>query len=101
MTNEFTSEPFPIALADVMGHHSQRQFAQRVHLSQSTLSRLLSGAAKPDMATMETIAVAMGLDPWYFIEWRTQFIIGLLGVILAEYPNIGITAVKALRRNQC
>lgn len=102
MANEFTSEPFAVALASVMGDHSQRQFAQRVHLSQSTLSRLLSGVAQPDMAIMETIAAAMGFDPWYFVEWRTQFIIGLLGLILAEYPNVGITAIKALRRNcQC
>jgi hypothetical protein len=92
-----SNEPFRIALASLLVGKSQRQFASRVPMDQSTLSRLLSGAKEPSRDVMELIAAAARVDPAYFVEWRADFVSGLVNDCLRMSPNVGVKIVKHIR----
>lgn len=94
---EFTNDPLPVALSRLIGHRSQRQFARRIPVTQSHLSRILSGERKPNLEQLERIAMAANVQPWFFVEWRAMYVATLLGEVLAESPNLSIAALRALR----
>lgn len=94
---EFTNDPLPVALARLLKGRSQRQFAYKVPCSQSHLSRILSGERMPDLAQLELIALAAGVRPWFFPEWRAQYVTALIGEMLAENPHLSVSALKAFR----
>lgn len=95
--SEFTNDPLHVALARLIGARSQRQFARRVPITQSHLCRVLSGERRPSFEQIERIAIAAGVQPWYFAEWRAEYISTLLAEVFAEAPNLSISALKALR----
>jgi transcriptional regulator with XRE-family HTH domain len=92
-----SNEPFPVALASLLVGRSQRQFASRVPMDQSTLSRLLSGIKAPTRDIMERIATAARVDPAYFSEWRAEFVADLVRGCLVNSPHVGVKIVKNVR----
>lgn len=97
MPPQFNTEPFPVALKDLMGARSQRQFAPRIPIDQPTLSRFLSGQLSPDLQMLEAIAAACKVPAHYFVEYRALFISEMVCRVLTARPNLGVTAFKAYR----
>jgi transcriptional regulator with XRE-family HTH domain len=98
---EFTNEPLPIALRQLLRGRSQRQFARKVPISQPYLNRLLAGKfVTIDLEMLENLADAAGVPAWHFPEWRAMYIGGLITEVLAEHPALGITALRALRNTR-
>jgi transcriptional regulator with XRE-family HTH domain len=79
----------------LIGARSQMQFARRVPISQPTLSRLLAGHVEPDLAMLEQIAGAAKVPPYFFVEYRANFIAQMVRRVLLASPHLGITAMKA------
>lgn len=94
---QWSTEPFPGAFTELLNGRSQRQFAMKCGINQSTLSRFLTGASKPDRYTLERIADAARVPPWYFTEWRAMFVAEFFRQMLSEHPALGITTIKQLR----
>lgn len=94
---QYSIEPFRVALATLTSGFSQRAFAKLVPCHQTTLSRLLSGKARPEMAMMERIAVAAGVGPWYFSEWRAAFAAQLVQRALMDDVQFGIRVINGIR----
>lgn len=94
---QYSMDPFREALYKVMDGRSQRAFAADVPCHQATLSRLLSGELSPDMAMMERIAAAAGVQPWFFLEWRAQFVGQVVTDALLTNPNLSVNAIRGLR----
>lgn len=94
---QYSNLPFTKALEDLVSGRSQRQFARRVPCNQATLSKLLRGQYEPDMSMMERLALAGGQGPWYFREWRAQYVGALVTDALMSNPSTGVQAVRALR----
>ena len=97
---EFTNDLFPVALAKLMRGRTQGQFALRIPMSQPNLSKILSGAVKPSLPVIESIADAAGVHPWYFVEWRAQFIGDLISEVFTKQPRLGIAAMKTIRQGR-
>lgn len=97
---EFSNEPLPVALRQLLRGRSQRQFARTVPISQPYLNRLLAGHHKYDLDLLEALAVAANVPPWHFLEWRAMYIGELITTVLAENPHMGITALRALRNTR-
>ena len=98
---EFTNEPLPIALRALLRGRSQRLFAAKVPISQAYLNRLLGGLhSQYDLSLLENLADAASVPPWHFPEWRSQYIGGLITEVLMTNPNMGITALRALRNTR-
>lgn len=95
--SQYSMDPFRETLEKLMDGRSQRAFARRVPCHQTTLSRLLSGALAPDLAMMERIASAAGVQPWYFVEWRAQFVASVVQSSLMANPNMSVNAIRGLR----
>lgn len=100
LPQEFTNDPLPVALGRLLRGRSQRQFAYKVPCSQSHLSRILSGERMPDLDQLERIAEAAGVRPWFFPEWRAQYVSGLVTEVLAENPHLSISALKTIRESR-
>jgi hypothetical protein len=94
---QYSNEPFVEALASLVDGRSQRAFSAEVPCNQATLSRLLSGQAKPDMAMMEGLARAGGVPPWYFREWRAEYLASLIREVMLESPSMSVQALRALQ----
>jgi transcriptional regulator with XRE-family HTH domain len=97
LPTEFTNEPLRVALTKLIAGRSQRQFARKVPISQPHLSRILSGERVPSLEQIEQIASAVGVQPWYFAEWRAKYIGELITEALSRAPHLSITALRALR----
>lgn len=96
----YSMDEFPKALAELLQGRSQRQFAAKIPCNQSTLSRLASGSVKPDMLMMERIAAAAKVPPFYFKEWRAQYLSSLVEKVLLEKPHLGVTAYRNIHKSK-
>lgn len=94
---QFSTDPFPEAMAALLNGRSQRQFALKCGMNQSTLSRFLSGASHPDVYTLQKLAEAAKVPPSYFVEWRAQYVGQLFTKLLTDFPHLGVKAIKTLR----
>lgn len=94
---QYSAAPFTVALARLLEGRSQRSFAPLVPCNQATLSRLLAGQLKPDIRMMERIAAAAGVQPWFFREWRADYVALLVREVLTERPEMGVAAMRALQ----
>jgi len=97
LPDQYTQEPFKGALAKLLKGRSQQAFANKIPCSQSTMSRLLSGDAEPDMAMMERVAAAAKVQPHYFLEYRARYVSDMVQQVLTERPNVSITAFRKAR----
>lgn len=100
LPTEFTNEPLHIALTKLIAGKSQRQFAYKVPISQAYLSRILSGERVPGLKQIEQIAVAAGVQPWYFAEWRARYLGDLIAEAMVRAPHLSITALRSLRESR-
>lgn len=96
----YSMDAFPTALGELLQGRSQRQFAAKIPCNQSTLSRLASGATAPDMLMMERIALAAKVPPFYFKEWRAQYLSRLVEDVLLQKPHLGITAYRQIHKRK-
>lgn len=92
----FTHKPFPEALKDLIGQRSQRSFARRMGCAQGTVSKLLAGQLKPDRYTMERAAAAGRVNPWYFREWRAQYLLDVAADLLRRNPHMSVAYLRAM-----
>ncbi len=78
---------------------SQRQFAAKVPIAQSNLSKILNGNydRRMSISLMERLAAACNLRPWSFPEWRAAYISALVQEVLLEAPHLGIGLIRNLR----
>jgi len=101
---EFSNEPMRTSLPKLMGKRSQRAFAAKVPMSQTHLSRILSGhreaGTELSIETIEGIARAAGVTPWFFPEWRAHYLGELVTQVLMESPHLAITVLKNLRTDR-
>lgn len=93
----YSMDPFPEALTKLLNGRSQRQFAPRVPMHQTTLSRLLSGSLQPDLIMLERIASAAKVMPSYFVEYRAQFVGQLIIRVMTERPNLGVKGFREIK----
>ena len=93
----YTMDPFRESMVKLLGNRSQRAFAPRVPVHQTTLSRLMSGALHPDRTMLERIAEAARVHPSYFVEWRAMYVAQMVEMVLTQRPNMGVTAYKHVR----
>ncbi len=97
---EFSNDPLPVALKRLMRGRSQRAFCRKIPCSQPYLARILTGEIQPGLEFLELIAVAGGVQPWHFPEWRAQYLGALITEVLVESPHLGITAIKGVRNTR-
>lgn len=98
MPDPFSMDPFPDAMVKLLNGRSQRQFARKVPCHQATLSRLISGQLEPDLPMLESIAMAAGVAPAYFLEWRAKYLGELITRACLMRPNISVTVLKRVHR---
>lgn len=94
----FSVDPFPQALATLMGQRKQIDFAPMMHVSQPQLSRLLTGKVKPDLRMMENAARASDVTAAYFVEWRALKIAEIIADVYLRKPQMSVAAVKQIAR---
>lgn len=92
----YSLKPFPQALAELMGSTSQREFAKRIPVHQSSLSRLLSGEMEPAPQMLESVARACSVSPFYFVEWRAIYIAQLVASSYIADPKRSVGMLRAL-----
>jgi hypothetical protein len=93
----YTMDPFPESMLKLLAGRSQRQFAPKIPVHQTTMSRLMSGALVPDKTMLERIAHAAKVHPSYFVEWRAMYVSEMVQSVMTNRPNIGVTAYKHVR----
>lgn len=96
----YSMDPFPEALRKLMNGRSQSAFAMRVPIHQTTLSRMLKGEWMPDLQMLERIAEAAKVQPAYFVEWRAQYVAGLIQRVLMERPNMSVMALRQVKHGR-
>lgn len=93
----YTMDPFKVAMEKLLAGRSQRAFAPRVPMTQTTLARLLRGDVQPSMGVLESIAQAAKVHPSYFVEWRAMYVSGMVQRVLLQRPNVGVKAYREMR----
>lgn len=96
----YSNEPFPVALKQLLAGRSQRQFAMKIPCNQSTLSRMLAGQMKPDLVMLERIAAAAKVNPSYFLEWRALYLGQLITSIFLQRPNLSTPVLRRFRNER-
>jgi hypothetical protein len=92
----FTNKPFPDALRELIRGRSQDAFARRMGCAQGTVSKLLNGHLKPDRFYMERAAAAGEVEPWYFAEYRAQYLAEAMAELLMSKPQMSVTYLQKL-----
>ncbi len=77
---------------------TQRQFVEKLPMTQSSLSRIMSGTWKPSRIDLEVIAEGLEIQPAVFREWRAMYLSEAVMAFCTQYPNQSIAAVKQIRR---
>lgn len=95
--DEFTLEPIPVALPKLLKDRQQREFAAEMPMDPGHFSRILNGRVVPNLSVIQRIAEVAGVNPYFFAEYRAQYVGQLIQTVMLTSPNLGITAVKQLR----
>lgn len=98
ITPRYSMQPFPLAVAELKGERSLRQFAGRVPMDHRELSRMMSGKSKPSAYWLERIAASCRVTPAYFLEWRIEYVTRRLTGVFMARPNLSVGVVKRLRQ---
>lgn len=111
LSPRYSSDPFPIAVQELMGTDSLRAFAEKVPMGHQRLWEMMnhkrgvnilrrtSGSIVDVEATMTrlaTIARAGKVGPAYFVEWRNLWLQQALTSALTVQPNLSIALMKQL-----
>lgn len=84
---DYTVEPFHVALRALAGTRSLQNLGRRTGLSKANLSRLLSNQKEPRAEEMEAVAAAFDKRPTYFAEYRTILFADMVRERLASDPD--------------
>lgn len=99
ITPQYSMDPFPVAVKELIGARALRQFAALVPMDHRELSRMMRGG-KLHRYWLEQIAKAGQVSPAFFVEWRTMFVVEAMSAVFASQPNMSIRAVKILTGGQ-
>lgn len=92
----YSTEPFSVSMEKLLAGRSQRMFAKKCGMDQTTLSRYMRGEFEPDLTQLEKIAKAAKVHPAYFMEWRAMYVGHVVQEMFRKNPNLSITAVQSL-----
>lgn len=93
---QFSTACFTDTFAGLLKDRSQRAFAMRVGFNQATVSRLLTGKARPTPQIIERIACALNVRPTYFAEYRALKLGEVVTDVLLAHPDLSADAVRRL-----
>lgn len=104
ITPRYSTAPFGEAVKDLMGTQSIRGFSAKIPMHYWSLIRLMRGERKVvnpndiegSMRTLELIAKAGKVSPFFFYEYRTLYIFRMFEEVFAAKPNFTIGLVKQL-----
>ena len=99
---DYSTKPFPEALAEKLGTRSIRWLAGQIHLHHSHVHRWVTGARPvvnlhdpvASMQQLEAIAKALNVHPAYFAEYRRLWVLVLLDDAFTFHPNLSIGVWK-------
>lgn len=94
---DFNNEPLQVVLPRLIGSRGLKEIAEKAHMSRSHLSWILSGKRRPTLEGLEDLADVLGVQPWYFVEWRAQYLGALITEVLMSSPHLGTTVLRDLR----
>lgn len=97
ITPRYSQQPFGLAVRELMGERSLRQFAGKVPMDHRELSRLMRGRSAPSLYVMEQIASAAKVNPAFFLEYRVGYVTERMTQVFAARPNLSIGVFKKLR----
>lgn len=97
ITPRYSQEPFVVAVRELIGDRSLRQFAAKVPIDHRELSRFVRGEVCPSRFWLERIAKAGKVTPAFFMEWRTLFVTETITAVFVERPNLSIGVVRKMR----
>lgn len=92
----YSQEPFPVAVRELIGDRSLRQFAAKVPIDHRELSRFVRGEVSPSRFWLERIAKAGKVTPAFFVEWRTLYVTEVITAVFVERPNLSIGVVRKM-----
>jgi hypothetical protein len=93
---DYSSLPFHEAFAVLARGYSMRHLGRKTSLSSSAIQRYLQGDRQPGMDEMARIAKVFGKQPWYFAEYRLNFIMASIGSKLEAAPDATVVLYKKL-----
>jgi hypothetical protein len=93
---DFNNEPLPVVLPKLIGKRSHADVAAAANLSRSHITHLVRGRT-PTLEALEGLAQALGVQPWFFVEWRALYIGQLMTEVLIASPHLGTTVLKDMR----
>jgi hypothetical protein len=96
ITPRYSQEPFAVAIKELIGDRSLRQFAMKVPIDHRELSRLIRGERELTRYRLERIAAAGKVAPAFFCEWRTLYFTETLAAVFAQRPNLSIGVVRRM-----
>lgn len=98
MTGEdFTMLPFHESFKILKGKRSIRHMAHKTDLDKTLVWGLLNGDKRPNPEIMEKVAAAFGKHPSYFVEYRVDYILGVLFYKLINSPESSVVFFKKLQ----
>lgn len=97
ITPRYSQHPFGLAVKELIGERSLRQFAGKVPMDHRELSRMIRGASSVTPYVMEQIAKAANVQPSFFLEYRIGYVQTMLAEVMAAKPNLSVQVFRRLR----
>jgi hypothetical protein len=83
----FSDLPFHRAFQALTFGRSIRNIASKTGLQKDHVHRLLKGTVSPSFDAMEKVAAAFSKDPSYFVEYRVNYVLLMIGNYLTQNPE--------------
>lgn len=96
-TPRYSMQPFGLAVKELIGERSLRQFAAKVPMDHRELSRMMRGQSQVTAYYMERIASASKVSPAFFLEYRMAYVAEVMGAVFRQRPNLSIGVYKKLK----
>jgi hypothetical protein len=93
---DYSTLPFHEAFQVLARGYSTRHLARKARISDMAVRRYLQGTREPGMEVMARIAEGFGKQPWYFAEYRLNFVMISIGHKLATSPEATIPLYRKL-----
>lgn len=88
--DDYTMLPFDRAFTILKGDRSIRHLAHKVGLDKTLVWGLLNNDKRPNPEIMEKVAAAFKKHPSYFVEYRVDYILGVLFHQLTRSPESSV-----------
>lgn len=96
----YSNDPFPVAIRELIGQRSERAFATRCGFaSHETLRRYIKGARPLSMEVLEQMAKGGRVEPFFFLEYRAMWLGRELMTAMMARPNESLRAIKQVRNS--